>query len=216
MRASSRATTVATKIVMAVTGIVMVGFLAAHMLGNLLVFQGADAINGYAETLRAAPMLLWKARGFLLLAAILHIASAIKLIRLQRAARPDGYQHYRHRAAGVGTRTMRWSGLLLAVFIILHILHYTTGTIHPDFRPGDVFANLVTGFSNPLVAVLYLIAMVMVGLHLSHGIASLFQTLGVTHPLLQKIRRPLSVWIAIGITAGFAAIPFAALLGLLP
>jgi succinate dehydrogenase / fumarate reductase cytochrome b subunit len=108
---------------------------------------------------------------------------------------------------------MRWGGVLLLVFIVYHILHFTTGTVHPDFVRGQVYDNLVTGLRVPAVAVFYLLAMLALALHLSHGAWSLFQTLGLTHPRLERGRRGLAVVLAIVVPAGFAAIPLAVLLG---
>jgi succinate dehydrogenase / fumarate reductase cytochrome b subunit len=152
-------------------------------------------------------------RTVLLLATILHIHSAYSLTRDARAARPAGYARRDVLISTVGSRTMRWGGVLLLVFIVYHILHFTTGTVHPDFVRGQVYDNLVTGLRVPAVAVFYLLAMLALALHLSHGAWSLFQTLGLTHPRLERGRRGLAVVLAIVVPAGFAAIPLAVLLG---
>jgi succinate dehydrogenase / fumarate reductase cytochrome b subunit len=205
--------TIGRKIVMAVSGIVLVVYVVGHMTGNLLAFQGRARLDGYAHFLQSSAPILWTVRTVLLLATILHIHSAYSLTRDARAARPAGYARRDVLISTVGSRTMRWGGVLLLVFIVYHILHFTTGTVHPDFVRGQVYDNLVTGLRVPAVAVFYLLAMLALALHLSHGAWSLFQTLGLTHPRLERGRRGLAVVLAIVVPAGFAAIPLAVLLG---
>jgi succinate dehydrogenase / fumarate reductase cytochrome b subunit len=205
--------TIGRKIVMAVSGIVLVVYVVGHMTGNLLAFQGRARLDGYAHFLQSSAPILWTVRTVLLLATILHIHSAYSLTHDARAARPAGYARRDVLISTVGSRTMRWGGVLLLVFIVYHILHFTTGTVHPDFVRGQVYDNLVTGLRVPAVAVFYLLAMLALALHLSHGAWSLFQTLGLTHPRLERGRRGLAVVLAIVVPAGFAAIPLAVLLG---
>jgi succinate dehydrogenase / fumarate reductase cytochrome b subunit len=192
---------------------VLVVYVVGHMTGNLLAFQGRARLDGYAHFLQSSAPILWTVRTVLLLATILHIHSAYSLTRDARAARPAGYARRDVLISTVGSRTMRWGGVLLLVFIVYHILHFTTGTVHPDFVRGQVYDNLVTGLRVPAVAVFYLLAMLALALHLSHGAWSLFQTLGLTHPRLERGRRGLAVVLAIVVPAGFAAIPLAVLLG---
>src|SRR5690625_480830 len=137
--------TVATKVVMAVTGIILVAYLVAHVAANLTIFGGPEMINQYAATLREVPALLWGARIVLLVAAVLHIWSALRLTALKRASRPVGYRAYKYRAGTFAARTIRLGGVLLLVFIVFHILHFTTGSVHPDFVEGDVHRNVISG-----------------------------------------------------------------------
>ena len=205
--------TIGRKIVMAVSGIVLVVYVIGHMTGNLLAFQGRARLDAYAHFLQSSAPILWTVRSVLLLATMLHVHSAWSLTRDARAARPAGYARREVLSSTMGSRTMRWGGVLLLVFIVYHLLHFTTGTVHPDFVRGQVYDNLVTGLSVPAVAVFYLVAMLALALHLSHGVWSLFQTLGVSHPHLERGRRGLAIVLAIVVPAGFAAIPLAVLLG---
>jgi succinate dehydrogenase / fumarate reductase cytochrome b subunit len=207
--------TVGKKIVMAGTGLIMVGFVIGHVLGNLLAFAGADRINAYSAFLHGTGELLWAVRVVLFISVVLHIIAATQLTLIERAARPVGYIKRQYQAATLASRTMRWGGVLLALFIVYHLLHMTTGTVHPDFREGDVYHNLVTGLSVPWVAAFYVIAMVALGLHLYHGAWSSFRTLGIDKPSANPLRRPIVAVIAIGVAALFAAIPVAVIVGVL-
>lgn len=204
--------TVGRKIVMAVTGMILVGFVTAHMTGNLLMFKGPAAINGYSRFLHSAGELLWAVRLVLLIALIFHVHSAWSLSRDARAARPDGYAERKVQAATWSARTMRWGGVLLLAFVIFHLLHFTTGTLHPDFDPHDVYSNVVIGFSVPAVVTFYVVAMAALALHLHHGVWSLFQTLGLNHPHLNPARRHLATFLAVVVPVGFASIPVAVML----
>ena len=204
--------TVGRKIVMAVTGVVLVGFVIGHMTGNLLAFKGSDAINGYSRFLHGTGELLWAVRAVLLVSAVLHIHSAYTLTRAARAARPSDYAEREGRVTTLSARSMRWGGVVLLGFIVFHLLHLTTGTLHPSFVPGDVYANLIVGFSVPAVVVFYLVAMAALALHLHHGVSSLFQTLGANHPHVNPGRRGLATVLAVVVPLGFAAIPVAVVL----
>ena len=155
---------------MAVTGGILAGYLIAHMAGNLQFFAGRDSINRYAEALRSLPGLLWGVRLILLASVILHIVVSVQLAALQRAARPIGYVRKKSVGSSYASRTMMWSGPIIAIFIVYHLLHLTTGTVHPDFEDVRPYENLVAGFSQPLVAIVYIVAMGMIGLHLYHGV----------------------------------------------
>jgi succinate dehydrogenase / fumarate reductase, cytochrome b subunit len=207
--------TIGKKAVMAVTGVVLVGYLVAHVLGNLLVFRGPEAINSYAELLKSNKALLWGVRGVLLAAVALHIHAAWALTRLARSARPRAYREQVRRAGTFSSVSLRVGGVILLVFIVFHLLHFTTGTLHPAFSPIDVFGNVVIGFGVTAVSAFYLLAMVALGLHLHHGLWSLFQTLGVHHPRLDPARRRAATVLAILIAGGFMTIPLAVLFGLL-
>jgi succinate dehydrogenase / fumarate reductase, cytochrome b subunit len=203
------------KVVMAVTGAVLVGFLVVHMAGNLLAFQGPAALNDYSAFLKSSLPVLWGARLVLLASAVLHIHAALALTVLARGARPAPYARLRPRASTVASRLMRAGGVLLAAFIVFHLLHFTTGTLHPDFAGHDVYRNVVTGFQSRPVALFYLVALVALAFHIQHGVWSLFQTLGLNHPHVNGVRRGLARALAVALGLGFAAIPVAVLAGLL-
>src|SRR5262245_49895446 len=172
------------KVVMAVTGAILLGFVLGHMIGNFTVYLGPEAINGYAvflrEFLHGAG--LWIARAVLLVAVILHIWSATSLTLTSRKARPIAYAQVEWREANYASRTMRWSGVLIFAFIVYHLMHFTFGNAHPSFIEGDVYHNFIAGFRSVPVSVAYIVAMILLGLHLRHGLWSMFQTLGVSHP----------------------------------
>jgi|SRR5579863_1718270 succinate dehydrogenase / fumarate reductase cytochrome b subunit len=205
--------TIGKKVIMAVTGLVMAGFLVLHMAGNLQAFDGPARINGYSAFLHGTGELLWLVRVVLLVAVALHIDAAIQLTRIARAARPQDYAERRVQVSTIASRSLRWGGVVLAVFIVFHILHMTTGTVHPSFTPGDVYHNLVAGFRVWPVAVFYLVAMAALGLHLYHGVWSSARTLGIVHPNPQPLHRPVAVVVAVVVAAGFALIPIAVLAG---
>ncbi|MFM8781418.1 MAG: succinate dehydrogenase cytochrome b subunit, partial [Gemmatimonadota bacterium] len=163
------ASTVGKKTVMAVTGIMLVGFVVAHMLGNLQMFIGAEAMNKYAALLKSTGELLWVARAGLLVAAVLHITAAYQLTMINRAARPEGYAKQEPQASTIASRSMRLGGVILAAFIVFHLGHFTTGTFHPAFSETGVYGNVILGLRSPLVAGFYVLAMAALGLHLFHG-----------------------------------------------
>lgn len=207
--------TIGRKIVMAVTGIVLVGFITIHMTGNLLVHRGAEAMNHYAAFLKGNAPLLWGTRIVVLLATILHIHSALTLTRRAATARPDRYVRLAPQVATWSSRLMRAGGVLLAVFLVFHILHFTTGTVLPSqFVEGEVYQNVVRSFSITWVAAFYLISMLALSLHLHHGVWSLFQTLGANHPHLEGGRKRLAWLLSIAIPIGFASVPLAIIAGM--
>lgn len=208
------ASTVGKKIVMGVTGLIMVGFVILHMLGNLQVFIGPEKFNAYGAMLHGPLHEVTLAlRAVLLVSVVLHIIAAIQLTRVDNAARPVAYARKDPQAATLASRTMRWGGVFLALFIIFHLLHFTTGDIHPDFIPGDVYHNLVTGLQSPLVAIGYVIAMVFLGLHLYHGAWGSVRSLGVAEPSPHPRNRPIAAVIAVVVWFGFTIIPLAVLFG---
>jgi succinate dehydrogenase / fumarate reductase cytochrome b subunit len=211
-------TTIGQKVIMAVTGFILVLFVIAHMLGNLHAFQGAQELNAYGAFLRQVgePALsdaqaLWTVRIILLVSALLHIWSAVSLTKLDLESRPVGYRRKQMINASLAARTMRYSGVLLAVFIVFHILHFTIGTLLPGFRPGDVYANVVRGFSSPLVALFYVVAMVALGLHLYHGVWSMFQTLGLNNRGRTRFWGGLATVVAVVVALGMISVPVAVL-----
>lgn len=203
------------KVVMAVTGVILVGFVLAHMAGNLQVYLGPEAMNAYAAALRELlhGAGLWIARLVLLAAVGLHVWAATSLTLQSRAARPVGYRRFQAREATYASRTMRWSGVLLALFILFHILHLTTGTVHPSFETHDVYHNFVAGFRSVPVAVVYIVAMVLLGLHLRHGVWSMLQTLGVSHPRYERVAKVAAAAVATVVVVGNVSFPVAVLLG---
>lgn len=206
--------TVGKKIVMAVTGLIGVGFVCGHMLGNLLIFKGPEALNAYGELLKASGPVLWTVRTVLLVAVVLHVHAAYSLTMLNRAARPVGYDKQVKQSSTISATSLRVGGVVLLVFIVYHIMHFTTGTMHPAFSPGDAYGNVVIGFSSAAVVGFYLLAMVSLALHLHHGIWSFFQTMGWNHPHLNPARRRLATLVAIVVALGFSTIPLAVAFGL--
>ena len=203
------------KVVMAVTGVILVGFVIAHMLGNLQVYLGPEAMNNYAVWLRQVlhGTGLWIARAVLLVAVILHIWSAASLTLSSRRARPVGYREQKWRESTYASRTMRWGGVIILLFVIYHILHMTTGTVHQSFIEGDVYHNFVAGFRVVPVSLFYIFAMLALGLHLKHGVWSMFQTLGVSHPRYIRAAHVLAWIVALVVVIGNISFPLAVLAG---
>jgi len=211
-------TSVGKKVVMAVTGFIVFGFVFVHMLGNLQIFLGPDKINGYAAFLKSSQAFLWAFRGTLLLAVILHILSATLLTLQSWAARPEGYAVRKYRESTYAARTMRWGGPNIALFVIYHLLHFTTGQLHPtapSFDGHAVYNNVVLGFQVWWVAAVYIVAVSFVGLHLYHGVWSLLQTLGAAHPKYNRWRRVFAVVFAEVVWAGMVAVPLAVQAGMI-
>src|SRR6476646_8127749 len=166
-------TSVGKKAVMAITGLIMVAYLITHVLANLLVFQGPSTINAYSAFLHGTGGALWAARLVLFVAVVLHIVAAVQLTARRQAARPVGYAAGRDpQVSTIASRTIRWGGVLILIFLVYHILHFTLGTVHTAFVEGDPYHNVVTGFGNPVVVVFYELAMAAIGLNLYHGIWS--------------------------------------------
>jgi succinate dehydrogenase / fumarate reductase cytochrome b subunit len=200
------------KIIMGATGLVLVGFVVSHVLGNLLVFQGPGKLDEYSAFLRSTGKLLWIARAGLLVAVILHIDAAAKLTLRSRAGRPDGYVRKFPQAATLAARTMRVGGVLLLVFIIFHLLHFTFGTVHPapgPFNHSTVYRNVITGFPTIWLVLFYEVSMLALGLHLYHGTVAMMMSLGASHPRYTPIWKKLAAGLAVLVTIGFMSIPLA-------
>lgn len=206
------------KYVMAVTGLGLYVFVIIHLLGNLQVFAGPTQINGYAHTLKASPPILWGARLGLLAIVTLHITAAIQLTLANRKARPAGYAVGKPVASTFAQRTVFASGLFLLAFILFHLAHFTLGWVNPqylEFRDPltghhDVRRMMIEGFSNPLVAVFYIISVGLLLLHLSHGVSSTFQSLGLrskkTFGFFDKLAKVSGLLLFLGNTAIVLAI----------
>src|SRR5689334_21170133 len=162
-------TSVGKKAVMAVTGVIMVAYLITHVLANLLIFQGPDKINAYSRFLHGTGGALWAARLVLFAAVVLHIVAAVQLTGRRRAARPVAYVERQPQVSTLAAATIRWGGGLILLFLIVHILHFTLGTVHPSFVEGDPYHNVAAGFTNLPIVLFYELAMAAVGLHLYHG-----------------------------------------------
>jgi succinate dehydrogenase / fumarate reductase cytochrome b subunit len=203
------------KVVMAVTGLVLLGFVVGHMIGNLQIYLGAEALNEYAEFLRhfLHGQGIWLARGGLLLAVGLHIWAATTLTLGNWSARPVGYRQWQAKESTYASRTMVWSGPILAAFIVYHLLHFTTGHTHPEFVTGDVYRNVVVGFLNPFASAFYILAMLALGLHMYHGLWSMLQTLGLSHARWNAWRRGIALAVAGVVVIGNISIPLAVLAG---
>jgi len=209
------------RVVVALTGLGLAGFVVFHMLGNFQVFEGPDALNGYASLLRDMPILLWTGRLGLLGVAALHIALAIQLALRNRRARPVAYAVREFRNASLASRTMALTGSLLLLFIVFHLLHLTAGLVDPsapdrlDARGHlDVYGKIVHAFRNPLYVVLYLIGQLVLAVHLSHAVSSSLQTLGFEHAALNRLFKTAEPAVALFVVLGNLAIIFAVFLGL--
>jgi succinate dehydrogenase / fumarate reductase, cytochrome b subunit len=210
------------KAVMAITGVMLVGYVFAHLLGNLQIYSSdAEQINRYAGFLHnpANAAALWAARSVLLLAVALHIIAAIQLWLQNRAARPVGYVKKADLPASYAARTMIWSGPIVGAFVIFHVLHLTAGKVLElrELGPNmpDVRYNVITGFSNPWVSGFYILAMILLCLHLYHGMWSMFQSLGISHPRYTPVVKKAAAVLAILVAVGNCSIPIAVLTGLL-
>jgi len=202
-------TTIGKKVVMALSGVVIVGFTIGHFLGNLNLYRGQEAMDAYAEFLQSLTPVLWGTRLLLLFAFGVHIWSAFSLWLRNTKARGSRYKKRHDLATDYAARTMYWSGPILLLFVVYHLLHFT---ILPD-HPGEVYRNVVEGFQNPLIAGVYIAGNVALGSHIFHGIYSAFQTLGANHPRFNAYRRDLAIAISAAITIGNLSFPISVLAG---
>jgi succinate dehydrogenase / fumarate reductase, cytochrome b subunit len=209
------------KWVMALTGIMLIGFVFFHAVGNLKVYLGAEDMNHYGEFLREllVPLLprtvtLWLLRLGLIVAFVLHIHAAYSLTRMNQRARGGGYEQQRDwQAVDAASRSMRWTGVIFLLFLAFHLADLTWGTVNPDFVRGDVYRNFVATFSRPPVAVIYIVANIALGLHLFHGAWSMFQSMGVNNPRWNSWRRGFALGFAALITAMNIMFPLSVLTG---
>lgn len=207
-------TSIGSKAVVAVTGVLLFLFLIGHLSGNLLLFKGPDAINTYAAWLHSKPAMVWGARIGLLAIFLIHVWTTAKLTLENSAARPVGYQHEATVKATVASRYMIHTGILVGAFVLFHVLHFTVraidtggmGLVDAEGRL-DVYSMVVEGFSNPIVALSYVAAMIVLGFHLYHAVKSFFQTMGWRHPTSDRIVNVVAPALAILIAAGNCLIP---------
>ncbi len=205
--------TLGKKWLMAVTGIILFGFVVGHMLGNLQIYLGQEQLDHYAELLQANKPFLWAVRSVLLFSVGVHIWAAVVIWLRNRSARPVKYKMFQPPGLDYAARTMVWSGPIIALFIVYHILDFTVGTANPDFIKGEVYHNVIASFSNPGIALVYVAANLLLAFHLYHGLWSLFQTFGWDHPRFGWIRRALAIFFSVLIGAGNISIPLAVLTG---
>jgi succinate dehydrogenase / fumarate reductase cytochrome b subunit len=210
------------KYIMAISGMLLFLFVIAHMLGNLQIFIGGDSINAYAHFLKSTPEILWAGRIGLLVLAILHITTALQLALANNKARPVGYDGTKVYKASFASQAILFTGLIVLAFIVYHLLHFTVGVVQPDALSyqtklrgegepvHDVYRMMIMGFSNPWIAAIYLVCMGLLCLHLSHGVSSMFQSLGwrkkVFYPVIDRFAKIASVVIFLGNSAIVVAI----------
>lgn len=224
--------TLGKKYVMAITGFFLFAYVVAHMAGNLQIFLGQETLNAYAAFLKKEPILLWGVRIGLLAMLVLHVTSAIQLSAANKKARPQPYGSYKPVGSSYASRTMLMSGLIIAAFFVYHILHFTVAMpevnllaksesfpnanfeeLHDAKGRHDVYRMVIMGFSHPLVAGFYIFAMCLLCLHLSHGLSSMFQSLGLKNAKYAPMMNAFARGMALIILIGNCSIPIAILLG---
>lgn len=210
------------KWIMALSGLALIGFVIAHAFGNLKVYFGAEDFDHYAESLRTLlypivpkTWVLWGMRIGLIVVFAAHIGSAITLTRMNQRARPTKYQSPRHYiAANFASRSMRWTGIIVALFVLFHLADLTWGFANPDFVRGDAYDNLVASFDRLPVAIFYMLANIALGIHLFHGTWSMFQSMGINSPRYNQVRRWVAGTIAVGIAVVNVSFPLAVTVGI--
>lgn len=214
------------KFIMALTGLALFVFVVGHLIGNLQIFLGAETLNRYGAFLQSNKEVLWAVRLGLLACVVLHVWAAVALTAQNRAARPVGYEGATAPvAASYASRTMMMSGLIIAAFIIYHLLHFTVlvkwlnlseqdfATFHDEKGRHDVYRMMIVGFQQPIVSLFYIIAMALLCLHLSHGVEAMFQSLGVRVGCCPRLPKCLAKWGAVLIFLGYVSIPAAVMGG---
>jgi succinate dehydrogenase / fumarate reductase cytochrome b subunit len=211
------ASSVGRKIIMAGTGVILFAFVTVHMIGNTQAYMGAESFNGYAKFLHT--MLhgggIWIFRAVMLVVTLVHVWAALSLTLSNEAARPVGYRLLRPSASTFASRMMRWSGIVVGIFIVYHLMHLTTGAAHPAFDPADPYANFVSGFKVPAVAGFYIFAQFCLGLHMWHGVWSFTQTLGLAHPRYDTLRRAFAAGLTLLVVGVNISYPLAVLAGVI-
>ncbi len=203
------------KALMAGSGIVLFAFVLGHMIGNLQAFEGPARLNRYAELLRVEPPLLWTVRIVLVVAVLVHAVAGIQLWLARRDSRPVGYRRYEPTVSTPASRTMIWSGFLVLGFVIYHLLDLTFGVANPAFVRGDVFHNLVASLARAAAAIFYVVAVAGLGVHLWHGLWSMWQSLGISNRAYTPGLKRFAVTFAVILAVGFAAIPLAVVFGVI-
>jgi|KBSSwiStaDraftv2_1062776.scaffolds.fasta_scaffold163600_2 succinate dehydrogenase / fumarate reductase cytochrome b subunit len=213
--------TIGKKYIMAFTGVGLFGFVLIHMLGNLQMFLGREAVNGYAHFIKSRPSLLWGSRLALLCIFVLHIVTAIQLVRRNRTARPNRYAEGKPFKASFASRTLIMSGLIILAFVVYHLMHFTFGTIDPSFlqlkdanNHHDVYTMTLLGFRRPAVSAFYIASMALLCLHLSHGVSSSFQSLGLKNRSTEVLIDRVSKFFAVVVFLGNSSMPLAVLAGI--
>ncbi|HUY82698.1 MAG TPA: succinate dehydrogenase cytochrome b subunit [Acidobacteriaceae bacterium] len=204
------------KVVMAVTGCILFLFIIGHLLGNLLVFAGPARYNAYAAFLHFDGTLLWLVRSVMIVAVVLHITATVQLALRNKRARPVGYSRKQAINSSFASRTMYWSGPIVLAFVIFHLLEFTAGYIHPgsQFIRGDVYHNVIAGFQVWWVSAWYIFSLILLGIHLRHGIWSMFQSVGCNHPKHTPMLKKAALLLATLIILGYISIPISVLTGL--
>jgi succinate dehydrogenase / fumarate reductase cytochrome b subunit len=206
--------TVGKKAVMAVSGLILFLFVVGHLIGNLQIYEGPEKLNNYARFLRSMPALLWGVRITLIVMVVLHVWSSVQLALRKIDARPIHYVKTKATQSSYASRTMYWSGPIILAFVIYHLLDFTFGVVNPHFQEGDVYANVIASFQWIPVSGFYIVAMLLLGLHLYHGLWSMFQSLGFSHPRYTPVLKRSAAVVAILIAAGNVSIPVSVLVGL--
>lgn len=222
MALAAPSSSVGSKLLVGVTGLGLSLFVLAHMLGNLQIYLGPDAINSYAEKLQHTPEILWTGRLGLLFFFLAHIVTSIRLKMLSRAARPTPYVVQHREEASLASVTMVYTGLMILFFLLYHLAHFTMGWVQTGAfeqfdsqHRHDVYAMMVKSFQNPIVAGLYILAMVFLWLHMSHGVSSAFQSLGVTRPRWEAAIHRLGRVVTWIVVVGNISIPLSILCGII-
>jgi len=215
------ASSIGRKLIVALTGLLLLLFLVAHVAGNLQIFAGPERLNHYSETLADLGPVLWVARAGLIAVALLHVVVTLQLAATNRAAGARPYAVAGRVQAKVSTRSMLLTGVMLLLFVGYHLAHYTWGLAHPEYSGRldaagrhDVYSMVVGSFQVPWIALTYMAAMVLLGLHLSHGASSFFQTLGWRHPRRERLVGAIGPVIGTLLAAAYISIPAAVQLGL--
>jgi succinate dehydrogenase / fumarate reductase, cytochrome b subunit len=217
----AKTNSVTKKVIMAVSGIILLLFLIAHMIGNLHVFQGADSFNHYSAWLRTFGDPALGYRWFLtaleivlVVSVVAHIWAAIALWRQAKRARPVGYATKKSVAQSYASRTMRWGGVIIALFVIYHILDLTFGTANPAGTDSTPYSRLVASFQNPIATTVYVVALILLGMHLRHGIWSATQTLGQSNRRRERTVNAFAIAFSVLLIAGYLVVPAAVVFGL--
>lgn len=201
------------KVIMAVTGVILLLYIIGHLLGNLQIFEGPERLNAYAAFLKSTGELLWAVRIVLLVSLVLHVIASVQVSLASKRSRPAGYAEKKSIETSYAARTMIWSGPLIFLYVVYHLAMFTFLVTGPGYSPTDVYRNEVQAFQVPAISAFYVVAIVFLGMHLYHGAWSMLHTLGASNPRYRVLRRTIAPIVAIAITVGYIAIPIAVLLG---